>query len=360
MELYVLDEDKYYQPDTIVEGYSSLIWTERYLPAGDFTLVSSQVDNMRKKLALGSLITLADTREVMIVEQHEIKKDNSGQTNITVTGRTLETFYENRTTLVNPESINDSGGDANDITIENHSSSYSALLTLNRAKSSLVDATNAIPYFSNSDVTTKKLALKDRTIARADAYSEVLKILAEDDLGLRNDRPHVDEKVHVLYIYNGVDRSATIMLDEESDHFSEISYLFSIKGYKTAVYSSSARYFTRATRAGTSTFTGFDRRVGLLDNTDITKTGTKYLNATKTRGKTYLGKNKKTTILDAKAAMNIPYRFNKHYFMGDILMCLGKYGINQKLRVTEYVRTQDATGESGYPTLSALGGDYDD
>jgi hypothetical protein len=360
MELHRLSGEGVYTSDYIVDGYATLIWTDRYRVAGEIQLTTYKIKETMGKMPLGSLFSLKDTREVMIVETHEIAADPDGAKVLTVSGRSFETFYENRPTLIAAEAINDSGGDANDITIEGHSSSYAALLTLNRAKSSLVSAVNDIPYVVNQDITTKTMALKDRTIERGDAYTAVLKLLAEDDLGIRVTRPIPGQENLVVYIYNGTDRTDSVIFDVKEGHFESTKYLWSIKNYKTSVYSSSTRYFTRANRAGLTDATGLARRVGVLDNSDITKAGTKYLNATQSRGRRYLAAHGKTAVFEGTVSPDVPYKYERDYNLGDIVMCVGEYGLSQRLMVTEHVRTQDVNGEKAYPTLSAIGGDYDD
>ncbi len=360
MELYKLNEESSYQPVDIIEGYKSLVWTERYRPAGDFQLVFEDINKYLPLFPLGTLLAIRDSREIMIVETREIVTTPNKSRVLTVSGRSFEAFYENRTTLIAPEPINDSSNEANEISIDNRTSSYATLLTLNRAKSSLVDATNAIPFVTHADITTKTLKAKDRIIARSDTYAAVLKLLAEDDLGIKNNRPLGNQKNNTICIYNGTDLSSSVIFSVAQGHFDTANYLWSNKGYKTAVYSSSNRYFTRTNRAGTSAYTGLDRRVALLDNTDITKAGTKYSNATRTRGRSFLGKNRLTTVFSGTVSVDIPYKYFQHYNLGDLVMCMGEFGLNQKLMVSEYIRTEDATGEKAYPTLSTIGEDTDD
>lgn len=96
MELWTLDSN--FQPTRIVENYSSLIWTERYSSAGDFTLETSEVALMMDLLPLESWITLRESTVPMIVETHKIEKAKNVSPVLTVTGRSFETILERRGT----------------------------------------------------------------------------------------------------------------------------------------------------------------------------------------------------------------------------------------------------------------------
>jgi hypothetical protein len=98
MELVSLNQNTWEHSD-LVEGYSSLIWTERYLGAGDFTLKSRKVNQMRDALPRKSKVSLRDSQEVMTVETHSIDPIEGGD-EITITGRTFETILESRTTVI--------------------------------------------------------------------------------------------------------------------------------------------------------------------------------------------------------------------------------------------------------------------
>lgn len=105
MDLLTLDGYTY-KPKRIFEKYHSLVWTERYLTPGEFQLTSSAVDETIIALPLGSLVTLRDTREVMMVETHNIEPNGSdGYPEIKVFGRSLSSYLEHR--VLTPMKYND-------------------------------------------------------------------------------------------------------------------------------------------------------------------------------------------------------------------------------------------------------------
>lgn len=99
MELLLLDYETFY-PTQLFEGYSSLIWTERFMSSGEFKLISSKIEETITAMPLGSFISLRDTSEVMIVENYSIEPNKSdGSPELTVSGRSLDSFLEHRALL---------------------------------------------------------------------------------------------------------------------------------------------------------------------------------------------------------------------------------------------------------------------
>lgn len=85
-----------YEPDELVEGYSSMIWTERFLTPGEFQLVTPRIEECMALLPQDTLISHLGTSEVMMVESHSIDTDDAGNEVLTVTGRDLKTMLTHR------------------------------------------------------------------------------------------------------------------------------------------------------------------------------------------------------------------------------------------------------------------------
>ena len=83
-----------YLPDSLVEGYTSMIWTERYLENGEFEMKTPKVSETKALIPENSMLSLLDTQEVMFVETHSIGRDSNGISELTVKGRTFETFLQ--------------------------------------------------------------------------------------------------------------------------------------------------------------------------------------------------------------------------------------------------------------------------
>src|SRR5690349_11106372 len=95
MDLLTMDRNDF-SVNELVEGYKTLIWTERFQPWGDFELHTEDIDYTRDLLPERSLCTLLDTNEVMMVDSHEIEDDEDGVPQLTIKGRTIDAFLLNR------------------------------------------------------------------------------------------------------------------------------------------------------------------------------------------------------------------------------------------------------------------------
>ena len=68
-------------------------------------------------------------------------------------------------------------------------------------------------------------------------------------------------------------------------------------------------------------------------------------------GAKYLAEHKELDLLSAEISAQTQYKYKQDYDLGDIVFVQGKYGIAQKMLVSEYTRTFDSNGVSGFPTL---------
>lgn len=347
-----------YRPERFIDNWTSLIWTERYRQAGDFELKTPMVKQTLADLPLGSCVTLLDTREVCIVESHEIGRDDDGAVELTVKGRSFETFFENRTTMVSPDPIKDVNGDTNATEVNDQTAPFAANKLIDNARSPNVDPADNIPGI-NGTVTAESQAgdaLNDRAIARGQTYAEFLKILEEAKCGVRNLRPtpnSVDMTVNTYQYWSEVDFNPDVALDVLSGHFvGPVRYSWDIKNYKTCVYVASKNYFVKVFASGQSSNVGLDHRVDLLDFPDITKTGTKITNQLKSKGKAYLAEHKKNFFLEGTVSPDIPYVYGRDYGLGDRIKVRGDWGAEGTMQVVEFIRSQDPNGERCYPTLS--------
>lgn len=88
-----------YTPTDLIEGYNSLIWTERFQVPGEFILKSYDVDGMKAKLPEGTFVSHLETQEVMQVETHEIAYVGEGEDavpELTIKGRSASVILEHR------------------------------------------------------------------------------------------------------------------------------------------------------------------------------------------------------------------------------------------------------------------------
>lgn len=364
--------------DIVIEGWTSLIWTERYLAAGDFQLKTADIVGTMTKLPLDSFVTHAETNEVMVVEDYQIEEDAEGIDYLTVSGRSFETVFERRI------SANNSG---NPIVITDTAANIAAFLMdpLGAfANNNLMQYTGGTFYgdkiqniWLSVKAGTNTGAVSTQQIIPLDyVYNNVQKILGQDGLGIRVDRTDRSGGGMKIEIYRGVDKRVghgilynTVTIDAVRGDVSKGTYVISKKGLKNVSYpmrtsATNSQNFLELDNVSNRDRLGFNndnilpaglaRRDLLLDATDIdaSKVNQNLGSLLLARNAAALKATEAFTVASVTATPTIPYKYKQHYDLGDQVSFTGLYGIKADLTVTEYVRTHDDTGDVGHPTFS--------
>lgn len=96
MEYFTLNNSTYTNGTPINDIYNAT-WIERYLEAGEFNLTVDATMANLSLLALGTFVSHTSSLQVMYIEEQAIDASIEGQIpRLTVSGRTLEAFFENR------------------------------------------------------------------------------------------------------------------------------------------------------------------------------------------------------------------------------------------------------------------------
>jgi hypothetical protein len=295
-----------YLPDMLIEGYNSLVWTERFQAPGEFELKSFDIDGLTKILPEDTLVSHLETQHVMIVETHSIEMVGEGadaQPELTVKGRTadvitesrwVESTYQKKRKMRHKYSPRGAAAVLLYQAVDN-ASGYD--VTRGDTDPDTEDVLNNYPW--NTLDVIPNVAVTDSGTLQQDSRNwqleqgilapQLNKILVDADLGLRVLRPAPNNNGTVVTvksaladrgdivrtdktditqlrfdIYNGIDRSDTVQLSMLQGHLDKPQYLKSIQTYKTVVQVKSAvtggwldQY---RPGAGESGFTGFKRR----------------------------------------------------------------------------------------------------
>lgn len=94
MEIYILDES-FYETD-VIDSYESFIWTERFDFLGDFELVMHPNEDLRMKLIPGTMISIKESKRIMVVEKIHEKPVGEGRVKTAYTGVSLEKILYQR------------------------------------------------------------------------------------------------------------------------------------------------------------------------------------------------------------------------------------------------------------------------
>lgn len=404
-----------YQPTDLVEGHTSLIWTERYSNAGEFSLKTPLVEQTLNMLKDDDLVSLLDTKEVMVVENRSVKINKQGIAELAITGRSFETFAEQRPNhrplwLVPPEETGAPGSLVPLGTVVEIPRPIPAAMAVAGLYYPGIVARSpfrvnpkpgytpnpSLPPFYDNDWGTLTSPIEevvpwtmatDSTINSdwthrlweysKDRYKDVVDILTSTQLGIRTIRPTPGIAIEITMdengnyfrtfsdassklrfdVYNGLDRTESqsqnsrVIFEYALGHIDEPSYLFSKKEYKNVAYAAKENdplTYVSVSLPGTSPFVnGRDRKVLVVSIPAETPTS-----KIPAMALVELAKHNQALIFDGKASSLSPYKYKRDYNLGDLVTLRAQYGVNETLRVSEYIRSQDLNGENEYPTFA--------
>jgi hypothetical protein len=346
-----------------INRLKTIMWVERYRDPGEFELTAQLSSGLRDFLPLGTLISHADTMEVMIVENHEINEETDSDPTITVTGRSFQTYLENRIVGVNAARTSS--------TIVEYT--LAADWTWNQAvkliNDHIVNTQNSNDALGNVVAQAAAPAAGTsvlRALSKGTVHERLLEILAVDDLGVKTIRRNTftgfggSSTQTVLLIFQGSNKTATVRFAWKSGDLDSAAYLFSIKRLKNSALVMGRYVYTMVDTAPTK----YDRRIMIVNADDIDgnlsdpPTGTALttiLQKMATRGSEALRSQLLVTISRADVSKLTKYLYRRDYNIGDLVTLDGNFGQTQTMRVVEYVEIEDENGESGHPTLSIPG-----
>ena len=364
MDLVTLNSD--YQPEKLVENYDSLIWTERFNGVGEFQITTGDVERFMNLLPEGQVVSLRETNVPMIVETHKIERKKNSPTVLTIMGREFTSILDRRVSLKNL-----AGGSEEWTVVAKIPSdaAYYAIVTicvegvLNPLD---IFPTNKVVFATPDDYLTTPGPIRQFTISRGNLLSTVQTFLQTEDKedpttdpptpklephGIRAVRPNISGSAVTIQIYTGIDRTQEVYFDGTRDLLGDGTYLFSKVGSATTAYVLSG-WNSHVINAKNEELSGFDRRVILVDGTT---SGVTEEDALIQHGKSSLTEAKQIAIFDGSINQDLTlYVFGVDYGLGDIVKLVGDYGLSEKARVTEYIRSEDATGVKAYPTLETI------
>jgi hypothetical protein len=353
-----------FEQGRMINGAKSIMWAERYRDPGEFEILAPLSSDLMNFLPLGSLVSHVDTYEVMVVENQEITEASDGDPSIKITGRSLESYFENR--IVGMVQVR-----GNSTIVEYP---IAAVPTWEQLTSLIMDHIQN-PAFQD-DMLPNVVAVHNvtgpgtseyRTLKRMPLSQAVLEILAIDDLGIKTIRrnpfgtPSGSNIYTNIVIYRGVDRTASVVFSWKAGDLTSIDYLFSDKKLKNSAMIV-GRYIN--TVYDTAGATKYNRRSVIVDGGDIDgiynapPTGaqlTDVINKMQVRGKQELDSQNRVTITRADLADISKYQYRKDFDVGDLISLDSNYGKISVMRIVEYVEIMDENGETGHPTLSIPG-----
>lgn len=365
MELYVLDEN--FQKISTVEIFQSLIWTERYNDSADCTLVYPQNSLTYQLVHEGVYLWIDGSIEAMLIDTVSTEEFIT-----TATGRSITDFFKQRIFRDTWETTNTSVSFLGYTAAALAAGIVGAMCTpagvMATGGVTPTDYTDEIiPNIVGGLFATGPVVNVD--IPYGNLFDAVKSVCDLDALGFRLHPLDVTSSAGNIAFdtYRGLDRTSTqddntlVVFEPAMDSLTDIKELRSISGYKNAAYAW-ANGMTDQTKigyafAGVSSPSGFDRRTLMVDASDINAadySGADLKALLDARALNALANNNYVRTTDGLIVPQNSFVYGRDYTLGDIIELRGLSSGVQPARVTEYIRSQDETGESAYPTLSTI------
>lgn len=176
----------------------------------------------------------------------------------------------------------------------------------------------------------------------------------------------------VFSLYKGIDRSyeqshnSYVIFSPNFNNLVNTNYVQSGMLVKTIALvlgegEGSERKRATATRKDGNE-TGLNRKELYVDARDLSMTTEEgeeitdedYIKQLEQRGKKKLSEYEYEKLFEGEAETEISFKYGRDFNMGDILQISNEYGIETKVRVLEYVRSQSEEGYDVHPTFSSV------
>lgn len=353
MEVWILDLE--FKNVAVLDSYESLIWTERYNGAGDFELYVPMEISLLQFVKQNYYAWLAESDQMMIIEQIQITTDVETGDHLVVSGRSLESILDRRIAWFQ---INLSGKLQNGI---------KKLLNDNVISPAISE--RKIPNFrfeESIDPAISNLTFSAQYTGD-NIYDIIEGICNYFSIGFRV--IFDSENNHFVFsLYSGSNRSYDqlinpyVIFSPNYENIINSNYIESDKTLKNVALvageDSSLNRKTRVVGSGS----GLNRRELYVDARDIqsensdgtTITEAQYNEKLDTRGKEKLSDNQRTMLFEGQVETTRTFVYGKDFFKGDIVQIVNGYAMEQKVRVSEIVRCQDTTGYNTYPTFTVV------
>ena len=347
MDLYILNRN--FETVDIIDNAASVIWTEKYIGAGDFEIYIPASEKAVNVLCDDYYIVRPDTDRVMVIKNSKIHADTETGNYLTVTGPSLESILSRRIVW---QQTNLSG--KVEIAVRR-------LITENIIDPEIPE--RKIPNFKLGDI---------------QGFAETMEMqVTGDNLGETIDRIcktyNMGYKItlqdgnFVFDMYRGTDRSYNqsvnpyVVFSPDFENLLNSDYAYTGNTYKNvALVAGEGEGLERKTKA-VGDASGLDRyemyadaRNASTNNGEIPDD--EYYNKLVEDGKETLKENQATESFTGEVNYTEPYKYGRDYFLGDVVQVINEYGITATPTITETIEADDENGYSLIPTFEYTGG----
>jgi len=357
MEAYILDP--LLRRQEVIDSFESFIWTERFQAYGDFQLDLLPNTRYRSLIKTGTRLAMNESYRVMEVETLEDTVDTEGRQILTIKGRSIESILESRVAKESDDDLETSPK----WVITDEPAKVARKIFHDICVEGVLDPGDVIPFivegtFMPEDTLAEPVDPITVELEPTTVYDAIKEICEVWNLGFRILRQTDDSKLY-FDVYSGSDRTTgqttlpPVIFAPGLDNLQNIKELTTVEKAKNVAYVFSPAGFQKVYALDVEEdISGFDRRVLVVNASDITTDNPNPVSAMIQRGKEELAKNKAMQSLDGEISQFSQYRYGVDYNLGDIVEMRNSNGVTNNMRVTEQIFVQDREGQRSYPTLT--------
>jgi hypothetical protein len=357
MEVYILDS--LLRRVKVVDKFKSMLWTERFKGVGDFTLDCSSTQANRGLFKAGTNLAQNSSYRVMQVETVEDKVSADGEKLLQVTGRSLEKILDDRVARPN---TNNTTTTPNWVFTGMTAKAIATQMFHDICVTGVVNTADIIEFIHEGTLfPADTIAAPTDSINWSVEPKSLLQALQDIcdlyDMGYRLIR-NFDTSQLWFDIYMGSDRTTgqttlpAVIFSPDLDNLQNTTELTTIALEKNValVISPVGTQLVYPDGVDPASATGLNRRLLLVNATDLTNSGTFAADAA-ARGKEELSKNRAVSAFDGEIDQRSRYKYGTHYNLGDLVEIRNQDGATNKMQVIEQIFVDDEQGERSYPTL---------
>lgn len=357
MELYTLDP--LLRRERVIDRFESLIWTERFSTYGDFQLDIVSTANNRSIFRSDMLLAMNESHRIMMVESLANEVNDNGEMILTVKGRSLEAILLDR---VAKESLSDLTTSPKWV-ITDPPADVARKIFHDICVLGVLNAGDIIPFviegtFMPASTIAEPIDPITVELEPTNVYDATVDICNVWNLGFRLLRNYDTSEIY-YDIYAGSNRTtsqttlAPVVFAPELDNLTNTKELTSTDKAKNVAYVFSPAGFQMVYPVGVDpTVEGFERRILMVNASDITSENPDVPAALIQRGNEALAENRVYQGFDGEISQNSQYKYGRDYNLGDVIEVRNTDGVTNNMRVTEQIFVQDREGERAYPTLT--------
>ena len=329
---------------SVVENFSSFVWTDRYYSAGDFELYVPPTIRVLTQYIPDYYIVRPDSEHVMIIDSVLLEEDDDGYS-YKISGESLESILKRRILWT-------------DTTLSgNFQDAIKTLLDGSIISPSIADRKiDNFVFVKSEDEAITSLTIEEAEYSKDETIYDIIeKNCQEFEIGFKVTL--TSDNKFAFTLYKGVDRSYDqtavpyVIFSPAFDNLTSSSFLKSYTDYKNVALVTGTSTDSEGESTDLSTVvgeaSGLDRRETHIDAGDV-QGNTSVLTK---KGNEELAALKKTEAFEGEANVFNMFVYGKDFFIGDMVQLEDAFGNTGKSIVSEMVFSSDGEGEKFYPTF---------